>query len=474
MYETNAVDAQRPRLHLSRDGFERSRPVSEPPRRRAPLRPLRALRGMRPPLASVPRRAAPFALCLSAVLGAACKDEAASPPAPPPPDTLMERVLDLADSRPAVAARVAAGALSVTSTGSLPGLARRATTWAAASEEPSVVRQVAGALARRGRTRDLERWLTRSSPDGVEVIRAAVISARAEEGNLRFARAGLARISDPERADRARVKVARSLLRKGRLEAAQSVIDSLEDRRLRDEARAELAEAHARAGRWRRALATLAAIGSPFHRAKGEAALARLDYARGRRKKAFDRAKLIESKLVRSELLAELARMAHRAGRRRQARRLFRRARRSAERIDDAFLRGTALAHVASVLAAVGRTRAAESIVEALEPENVAEVRARRVRDLAARGRLAAARRLVDDLDAPGLIASEAEAAVAKLEAKRGELDAALERTADIVLPGVRWRTLGELAGRNETAPVNELRLDAVKRALRGLPTRAR
>lgn len=404
----------------------------------------------------------------TALLGAILLGCPARSPEPerPPPAGLLDRTLASCAATPRIAAVVAAGALSVTSSAA-ELLAERAIGWARVSDDPSARAAVAAAVAERGtRFEPFDVWLREASPAERSEIRASFLEARALLGDARPALSGLDEVYPP-RADEVRSAAVKALADRGRIDDLRAHIARFEDRSRRDEAKAALVAALARVGRTDDALAELANIESPAAYGHAERALARADYVRGRRRVALDRARRIESKLIRVEALAELATLAAGAGRAKEASRLFSAAESEAERIDDRFLRAAALTELAVALDRSGRSADARRLLDALSPERAGEVRARRVQELAAAGKLAAARRQAEDLDATGFFASEAESALAVLEAGQRDVDAALARAANIAVPVARWTALGRIVGLAPDLPVTPDRLASIEAALK-------
>lgn len=403
-----------------------------------------------------------------------CRREPSTVSIPSLPEQLLGRLLHEAEIRgPAVASRVAVGVLkTVTATATPPGLTSQAIAWALAAQEEEPLSELTRVLVRRDATEALEA-LSKAAADDQEAldeVRTAVVEARARAGDTAFARAALRQIRDTERADRARLALVRALLRNQKLGEVKSLLTRFNDPRMKDEALGGLALAHANAGRLNESISAQASIRSGHQRAEVEARVALAEYRKGKRKKARRRALNIESKWVRAQALADLGYHAHEGRRPQEARHLLTKARATAEGIDDPLLLGTAAAHIARRLEDTGQAEQARSLRATLPPEVAAEWTADRVRRLAREGKLTDAQRAVEGLKAPGLISSEAEAAVAVLEARRNRLGGALARTSAITLPSVRWQTLGALAGIKPRAAATATRLRLIDESLRLTP----
>lgn len=399
---------------------------------------------------------------------AACREDEALEPPQPLPSQLLSRILHEASRQPReVSARVAAGALTTTSTSQLGPVADAAGQWAAEADA-LVLREVADVLRRRGAKKVLEGLETKLSKSKADVLRLSALVAEAEAGRSQ-ARSGLAALRDPEAADEVRMALVRGLTDRGAAKEAQAVARGFRDRRRQEEALAHIAQGQAERGRTSQTLAILAPIRSPHLRGAALATLAEAEYRRGRRRAGLERAKNLESQLLRAEALANLGQAAVHARRSREGRHLFEQARNVAEGIDDPLLRGTALAHVAQRLEAVGRNREAQAVLTAIPAAAAAPVRAERIQRWVRRGRLEAAQKEAKTLDAPGVLIGEAKAALALLEAQRGQLDRALDRARSIAIPALRWRTLGAVAGAQARAEINPPRLAVVQAILTDL-----
>lgn len=386
------------------------------------------------------------------------------------PDGLLDRLLTAAiQAGPTLALHVADGALTTAAPERIPALSERALDWGLAAGDDPALMSLTETLAKRGQIETLQLLLTRAPAERQEPIRTAFLETRAREGSIRMVRGGLKRLSTSENADRVRLALALALVERGQLDEAAQLTGGFLDSRLRDEALAAVAVGRAGRGQLTAAYSALATIRSSTYRDGAVAEIALLEYRKGRRRAGTDRAHRIESRWIRAKALASLGRESARSGRKGESRRLLREARTEAETIDDPLLRGTALAHVAERLEAMGRPQQAEDVLTGVPEEAAATVRAARIRRYVAQGKLSAARREAEGLSASGLIAGDAEAELARLEAERGDLDEALARVARILIPALRWRTAGVVAGLAPNAPMTAFREERLTAILQDL-----
>lgn len=294
-------------------------------------------------------------------------------------------------------------------------------------------------------------------------------AARQKDFDRALAIAG--RINEPSEKSLAYGAISRVLSEGGEVARAVEILKKCSVEEHANEALAGVAKEYARKGNIRAAEDVAEKINSGHFRGEAAEAIARVHFERGERRKADRVIARIESSWLQSRAYAQGARIARTRGQKAVADKLAESALSTAEGINDKVMRASALEDLARFAIEDGDVKAGLELAERSGSRDTRrKIAAQAVAVLAEAGRMKEASQLASGVAEDPLWGADAFGAIARQEAERGEVDAALSVIAAIASLELRLPHLARVAVRIGIAPLSAIA--AIERILQAPPVR--